>query len=245
MVLYTAGLNIIDCSTIRQWVTASASYKTTITSPNYPFNYDNNLECAWLIEVDSDISFHGYIVKVTFNDFKLELSDPPCTNDVLKFYDGMSSLSGLLGGYCDTHHPEVIYSTRQYLYVKFHTDAYYYDLTNKGFSFSFSAVKQEEAAGICRSTDGSNKVRSLIGTSGTFFSPNYPVPYPNDVRCIWTISVPAGKRVKLTFEDFDLDKDFVTCDYQTEKIDYVQIRDGQVSEVKSLRFIADTRRQGL
>ena len=93
----------------------------------------------------------------------------------------------------------------------------------------------EEASGICRSTDGSNKVHSLSGTSGTFFSPDYPVPYSDDARCIWTISVPAGKRVKLTFEGFDLNSyTGVTCDYNTEKRDYVQIRDGQVSESKEL-----------
>ena len=74
-----------------------------------------------------------------FNDFKLQnYFLNTCTGDVLKFYDGMSSTSGLLGGYCDTVHPEVIYSTGRYLYVKFHTDGY---STEKGFSFSFLAVK--------------------------------------------------------------------------------------------------------
>ena len=120
-------------------VTAIASkfYNTTVTSPNYPSDYDNNLECTLLIKVDNSLLRLGYIVKVIFNDFQLQSS---CDGDVLKFYDGMNVVSiNLLGSYCGTTHPEVIYSTGQYLYVKFRTDSI---LAYKGFSFSFSAVKE-------------------------------------------------------------------------------------------------------
>ena len=74
-----------------------------------------------------------------------------------------------------------------------------------------------EASAICRApySTGSNLL-SLSGSSGTFFSPDYPVPYPRDVTCIWRIIVPAGKIVKLTFENF------VLSGYIE---DYVKIRD--------------------
>ena len=88
----------------------------------------------------------------------------------------------------------------------------------------------EEASGICRPWDGSNKVHRLSGTSGTFFSPDYPVPYPKDFSCIWTISVPSGKRVKLKFEDFDLkfpSGDYVCNQHRTYVIDSVLIGNGQ------------------
>ena len=89
----------------------------------------------------------------------------------------------------------------------------------------------EEASGICRPWDGSNKVHNLSGTSGAFFSPDYPATYPKDVRCIWTISVPAGKRVKLKFEDFYLkfpSGDYVDCNqHHTNVIDSVLIGNGQ------------------
>ncbi|XP_078370540.1 bone morphogenetic protein 1-like isoform X2 [Oculina patagonica] len=204
-------------------VVSAASYEKTLTSPNYPSNTDSGLNCNWLLEVDNGLSSGGYIVKVTFSDFAVECDDE------LRFYDGNSTSSRLLGSYCGSATPEVIYSTGRYLYVNFRTDDYY---TYKGFSLSFSAVKEGEASGICRQSDGENKVRRLSGSSGTFFSPDYPYHYPDDVRCVWTISVPAGKVIKLRFENFYLDSE--DCKRSTKDKDHVQIRDGQVLESKEL-----------
>ena len=94
------------------------------------------LECKLSIKVAS--SLRSYIVKVIFNDFKLE-SLCRGLGDKLRFYDGMSAGSSLLGSYCGTTHPDVIYSTGQNLYVTFQTDRF---ATYKGFSFSVSAVKE-------------------------------------------------------------------------------------------------------
>ena len=63
----------------------------------------------------------------------------------------------------------------------------------------------EEAFGACQLLEGNTERSSLTGSSGTLFSPFYPTPYPKNVICIWVISVPANKRVKLTFDKFDLD----------------------------------------
>ena len=76
-------------------------------------------------------------MKVMFNDFRLE-GWSRC-KDVLKFYDGTSAVSTLLGSYCGATHPEVIYSTGENLFVKFHTDD---AVNNTGFSIRFSAVKE-------------------------------------------------------------------------------------------------------
>ena len=91
----------------------------------------------------------------------------------------------------------------------------------------------EEASAICRPWDSSDKVHSLSGTSGTFFSPDFPCDYPDDVQCIWIVSVPAGKVVKLTFKKFQLELDPEDCKLSDYK-DYVQIRDGQVPNGKEL-----------
>ena len=92
----------------------------------------------------------------------------------------------------------------------------------------------EEASGICRPSDGSSKVHWLNGSSGTFFTPDYPVPYPDDATCIWIITVPDRKRVELKFEDFDFGTVFSSCQQLPNKIDYVRIRDGQDSAGKEL-----------
>ena len=95
----------------------------------------------------------------------------------------------------------------------------------------------EEASGICLPWHGGYNVHSLNGTSGTFFSPGYPVPYPRYVYCIWTISVPAGKAVKLKFEDLDLETTSDSCNQQsTNKIDYVKIGNGKDPESNEFAF---------
>ncbi|XP_065058859.1 deleted in malignant brain tumors 1 protein-like [Rhopilema esculentum] len=54
----------------------------------------------------------------------------------------------------------------------------------------------------------------LSSLQGNFTSPGYPMPYPNNARCNYEIVVPTGKRIVLTFSDFDLEHSY----------DYVQIQ---------------------
>ena len=137
---------MIDCSTgTDSWlVTASASYNTTITSPNYPLGYSDNMVCAWRVQIENKLNFAhgGYILKVLFNDFELQqdegLSLNRCPFDNLTFYDGYSESALFLGTFCGTVHPEVIYSTGNNLSIKFHTDS---EMTSRGFSISVSVVE--------------------------------------------------------------------------------------------------------
>ena len=92
----------------------------------------------------------------------------------------------------------------------------------------------EEASGICRPPYTSSKVHQLRGSSGTFFTPDYPIPYPDDATCLWIITVPSGKRVELKFENFDFGILFSNCKQPTNAKVYVQIRDGQDQDSKEL-----------
>ena len=94
----------------------------------------------------------------------------------------------------------------------------------------FFLFVSEEASGICRPPYASSKVHWLSGSSGTFFTPDYPVPYPDDATCIWIITVPLRKRVELKFENFDFRTVFSTCKELTNDTVYVQIRNGQDQE---------------
>ena len=107
-------------------VIAIPSYNKTIKSLNYPLDYYGNTECKWRVKIEDklDFLFGGYVMKVIFNDFDLQTgqgsSFPGCLYDNLEFYDGYSESSPLLGSYCGTVHPEAIYSTGSYLFIKFH-----------------------------------------------------------------------------------------------------------------------------
>lgn len=121
---------MLGCSVLPSTVFANLS-TDAVTSPNYPSNYEHDLECTWSIQVASGLV--GHIVKVTFNNWQLG----HYSGDELRFYDGSSNASNILGFYCRTVHPEVLYSTGQHLYVKFYTDQ---RNTDKGFGLSISAV---------------------------------------------------------------------------------------------------------
>lgn len=53
---------------------------------------------------------------------------------------------------------------------------------------------------FCLSVCGEN----LYGPTGRFTSPNYPNPNPHAWICEWTITVPEGRRVILTFTNLRL-----------------------------------------
>nr|XP_057944796.1 CUB and sushi domain-containing protein 1-like isoform X2 [Doryrhamphus excisus] len=61
---------------------------------------------------------------------------------------------------------------------------------------------------ICRTrTCGSN----LRGPRGIITSPNYPVQYENNAHCVWVITaLDSAKVIKLSFEEFDLERGYDT-----------------------------------
>ena len=57
---------------------------------------------------------------------------------------------------------------------------------------------------------------SVTGTSGTFYSINYPNHYYHNYEEQYTITVEAGLRISLVFEHFDIEN-HVSCLY-----DYIE-----------------------
>ena len=88
----------------------------------------------------------------------------------------------------------------------------------------FTDVNSKE---LCLPGNKHNNNLRLTGYNGTLKTPlKY---YPPDLTCIWVITVPEGKVVKLFFIKFDLDwRGGDSCD------DYVEVQDGQYASSKML-----------
>ncbi|RUS68831.1 hypothetical protein EGW08_023407, partial [Elysia chlorotica] len=61
----------------------------------------------------------------------------------------------------------------------------------------------------------------LSGDNGIITSPNYPNPYSNLERCIWSIVVEPGKVVRLNFHEFQVEA-HPACDF-----DWVLVSDNR------------------
>ena len=106
----------------------SKAYFGQFRSPNYPAEYNNNMDWNWSITVPT-----GYSVKVMFFDFNIEKGF-----DYLRIYDGPSASSLLLvtlSGHFPT--PFGVTSTGSCLWLQFLTDG---SVLRRGFEANFTAV---------------------------------------------------------------------------------------------------------
>ncbi len=99
----------------------------TITSPNYPAKYENNLNCSTKITVAA-----GKIIFLNFTAFSLEI-DSYCPYDYVEIIDGSSSVK-----YCG--HPSAITSKTNELTIRFKTDS---SVVQTGFSATYSTIDGE------------------------------------------------------------------------------------------------------
>merc|ERR1712106_208526 len=134
----------------------------------------------------------GSRIELTFTAFDIE-DDESCTYDYVQVFDtdGKS-----LAKKCGSKTPEAIESTCNKLTVKFHSDDY---LNKKGYKAEWKKIEATN--------------------SGQIKTPNYPKDYPEQITKIYNLKVVAGSRVKLTFNDFNVEY-HGKCEY-----DYVEVND--------------------
>ncbi|XP_070534683.1 protein SpAN-like isoform X2 [Ptychodera flava] len=71
-------------------------------------------------------------------------------------------------------------------------------------------------------------------TTGEITSTNYPLPYPHNQDCSWTIQVSPGSKIAFIFEDFDVESSMFPdfpCRY-----DYIALRNSHESLSDAIRY---------
>ncbi|XP_071083618.1 mannan-binding lectin serine protease 1-like [Haliotis cracherodii] len=168
-----------------------------------PDHYYDNSNCRWQITVGKREN-----ILLASQDFLLEYS-PDCRFDFVEIFDGAPTPTRSIGKFCGRRDVRLISSSKK-LYIYFRSDE---SVTAPGFRFEIRKV-EEASSPTCN--------RTMSAITGTIRSINYPMRYKGDTTCLYKITAPANKRVKLEFDDFSLEKE--PCEY-----DYLTIYDGHSS----------------
>ncbi|KAL3836256.1 hypothetical protein ACJMK2_021695 [Sinanodonta woodiana] len=168
-----------------------------ITSPNFPNNYPHQRECVWTI-----VAPFGNQILLNITDFEVE-NHLNCIYDYLEIRNGGFATSPLVGTYCGTNIDRIIVSHSNRMYLKFKTDN---TQSARGFRLSYDST----ATGC-----GGD----LSTPTGSFVSPNYPMPNGHNAECFWRIQVSRGSTIQLVFVDLDVET-HASCAY-----DYVEVRE--------------------
>uniref|UniRef100_A0A3Q2CBD6 Zgc:154142 n=1 Tax=Cyprinodon variegatus TaxID=28743 RepID=A0A3Q2CBD6_CYPVA len=161
--------------------------KGTIQSTGFPNSYPAHSNNSWRISVSKE-----FLVKLQITDLAITGETGQCKEDKLVISDDYS----ILGTHCGFILPPPVVSARNTISVTFQSDS---RLTDRGFSAEWEAVYPEDIAEIlgCGFTSKEE--------TGVIKSQNWPKNYKANTECMWTITVPLGKKITLTFTHFDLE----------------------------------------
>ena len=87
---------------------------------------------------------------------------------------------------------------------------------------------------------------TLEGSTGTIQTPGYPHGYAHRKFCAWSIIGPADRRIKLTFDDFDLEPPVVQLSTNRSRCryDYVYITSGNLRQFSTPIFTGSPTKCG-
>ncbi|KAF5295928.1 hypothetical protein FQR65_LT10359 [Abscondita terminalis] len=166
----------------------------TLRSPGHPGNYPLNRDCYWYLSAPLG-------KRLQFHFFSLMIGESAnCTKDYITFYQGLTVSDKILAKYCNTSHPEPLYSAGPEVMIHFHSDA---SETYPGFQISYSVIESIPGCGGV-----------YTSSSGEISSPIENGRYPPDITCDYKIQVPQNLRIKLIFLNFDLE-DEPNCSFDS------------------------------
>ncbi|XP_039236423.1 tolloid-like protein 1 [Pipra filicauda] len=211
----------------------------TITTPGWPTEYPPNKNCVWQVVAPTQ-----YRISMKFEFFELE-GNEVCKYDYVEIRSGLSSDSKLHGKFCGTEVPEVITSQYNNMRIEFRSDN---TVSKKGFKAHFFSDKDEcskdnggcqhecintVGSYVCQCRNGfvlhENKhdckeaecEQKIHSPNGIITSPNWPDKYPSRKECTWEISATPGQRVKLMFNEFEIEQ------HQECAYDHLEVFDGE------------------
>ncbi|ELU00391.1 hypothetical protein CAPTEDRAFT_221124 [Capitella teleta] len=221
----------------------------TLHSPSYPDLYPANKNCVWEIE-----AWEGYRISINFTHFDLEGNNQDCEYDSVEVSSGAGEGGSSLqhSVFCGSKLPPSITSEGNRLRITFNTDN---TVQKTGFMVYFFTDKDECAVNnggcqhACKNTVGSylcschngftlheNKhdckeggcQHEITSAIGEVSSPEWPDYYPGRKDCVWHFITTPGHRIKLVFNDFELEP------HQECAYDHVEVFDGHSAEGRSL-----------
>nr|XP_040054275.1 bone morphogenetic protein 1-like isoform X1 [Gasterosteus aculeatus aculeatus] len=226
----------------------------SLSTPGWPKEYPPNKNCVWQL-----VAPIQYRITLVFDVFETEGNDV-CKYDYVEVRSGLSSDSELHGKFCGAEKPEVITSQQNNMRVEFKSDN---TVSKTGFKAHFFSDVDEcskENGGCqheCVNTFGSYSCQCRSGfmlhdnkhdckeagcdhavstVSGTMSSPNWPGRYPSKKACTWSLSTTPGHRIKLVFNEIDMEA-HLECTY-----DHLEVYDGRDSRATSLGRFCGTKK---
>ncbi|XP_076437742.1 cubilin-like [Babylonia areolata] len=184
---YSSVYHANECPSME--VMVATEVKTILTSPNYPNNYPNGVDCRWLIRGKTGV------VKLTLLNLSFSRDSSTCSrNDYLIIYDGKDSEARALATMCssDTDVQDVT-SSGPYVLVHFHSNL---QGSASGFSLQYQTVP---TAQLCNITVFVTEAEDRI-----IKSPYFPHAYPGHTDCFWAVLAPLTHVVTLEVYVLDL-----------------------------------------
>ncbi|KAF7217026.1 transcript variant X2 [Nothobranchius furzeri] len=231
-----------------------ASLNGSLTTPGWPNEYPHNKNCVWQLVAPAQ-----YRITLVFDGFETEGNDV-CKYDYVEVRSGLSSDSKLQGKFCGSEKPDVITSLQNNMRIEFKSDN---TVSKKGFKAHFFSDVDEcsKSNGGCQhecvNTFGSYSCQcrsgfmlhdnqhdckeagcdhSVNSVSGTISSPNWPDKYPSKKACTWSLSTSPGHRIKLVFNEVDMEA-HLECAY-----DHLEIFDGNDIRAPTLGRFCGSRK---
>ncbi|XP_078352602.1 dorsal-ventral patterning tolloid-like protein 1 [Oculina patagonica] len=204
----------LDCTpamTNRSVWLSNISPSKNISSPT-TFPSNESVFCLWRVNVP-----RGYRIKVHFNSFDVK-NTSNCSQAAVEVAEIQGVFNTVLGRYCGEQ-PDDVVSTFSFVTVIYSVSKGSTQV-HPGFHASL-LLAPAETCNPYHDPEANNNI-VLSGSSGTIYSPLFPTPYHVNMKCRWTITVPSGHRIKLSFRAFHLgEHEAEDCD----KVDHVKVRD--------------------